>query len=286
MTPASALGAPERTSATDVRRLTDDAFRDAADADAGRRREIRHELVVLHRPLVEHLARRFRDRGEPLDDLVQVATIGLLKSIDRFDHRRGVEFATFATPTIVGEIKRHFRDRGWSVHVPRRLQEMRLSLAAATAELTQQLGRYPSVAEIAGRLRVDEDLVLEGLASANAYATVSLDAVLPCGHRHGGSIDALGEPDMALVNVDVRESLKPLLARLDARDRRILLLRFFAQMSQAQIAREIGTSQMQVSRLLARTLARLRAGLDEPPGPSATSRACDPSDRPFRRATP
>ncbi len=137
--------------------------------------ELRNRLVRMHLPLVEHLARRFRNRGEPLDDLTQVATIGLIKSVDRFDPDRGVEFSTYATPTVVGEIKRHFRDKGWAVRVPRRLQELRLSLTTATAELSQQHGRSPTVHELAERLGISEEEVLEGLESANAYSTLSLD---------------------------------------------------------------------------------------------------------------
>lgn len=137
--------------------------------------ELRNQLVRMHLPLVEHLARRFRNRGEPLDDLTQVATIGLIKSVDRFDPDRGVEFSTYATPTVVGEIKRHFRDKGWAVRVPRRLQELRLSLTTATAELSQQHGRSPTVHELAERLGISEEEVLEGLESANAYSTLSLD---------------------------------------------------------------------------------------------------------------
>lgn len=227
------------------------------------RQALRGHAVECHLPLAEHLAKRFQNRGEPLDDLVQVATIGLLKAIDRFDPERGVEFSTYATPTIVGEIKRHFRDKGWSVRVPRRLQEIRLALTSATGELTQQLGRSPTVAELAAQLDVSEELVLEGLDSANAYSTVSLDA--PGGSAYEGPAlaESLGADDGALASVEYRESLKPLLAQLDPRDRRILLLRFFGQMTQSQIAAEIGMSQMHVSRLLSRALARLRAGLDD-----------------------
>jgi len=145
-------------------------------ADDPARSAVREQLVRLNLPLVEHLARRFGNRGEPLDDLTQVGTIGLLKAVDRFEPQRGLEFSTYATPTIVGEIKRHFRDKGWSIRVPRRLQEMRLELTSATSELTQQLGRSPTVAELATRLNVDQDAVLEGIESANAYATLSLDA--------------------------------------------------------------------------------------------------------------
>ncbi len=221
----------------------------------------RDGLVHLHMPLVEHLARRFRNRGEPYDDLVQVATIGLIKAVDRFDSDRGVEFSTYATPTILGEIKRYFRDKGWAIRVPRRLQELRLSLTAATAELTQQLGRAPTVGELSERLGLSADLVIEGLESANAYNTLSLDAPDQNDTDSSTVLDALGADDEALENVEYRESLKPLLARLETREKRILTLRFFRGMTQSQIAEEIGISQMHVSRLLARTLTELRTGL-------------------------
>ena len=233
----------------------------AADGDPVRQRA-RDSLVEAHLPLVEHLARRFRNRGEPYDDLVQVATIGLIKSVDRFDLERGVEFSTYATPTIVGEIKRHFRDKGWAVRVPRRLQELRLSLASATSELSQKQGRAPTVGELAIYLKITDEEVLEGLESANAYSTLSLDA------GDSGSDDepmpvseTLGVEDEALVGVEYRESLKPMLEQLAPREKTILLLRFFKNMTQSEIAAEVGISQMHVSRLLARTLARLREGL-------------------------
>lgn len=229
--------------------------------DDPERAAAREQLVRLHLPLVEHLARRFRNRGEPLDDLVQVATIGLIKSIDRYDPGRGVEFSTYATPTIVGEIKRYFRDKGWAVRVPRRLQELRLSLSQATSTLTQDLGRSPTVSELAQHLDITEDEVLEGLESANAYSTVSLDA--PDGGLDDGSAigDSIGSVDEALEGVEYREALRPLLAQLSERERRILLLRFFGGLTQSQIAEQVGISQMHVSRLLARTLADLREGL-------------------------
>ncbi|MFJ4437124.1 RNA polymerase sigma factor SigF [Streptomyces sp. NPDC088923] len=219
--------------------------------------ELRNQLVRMHLPLVEHLARRFRNRGEPLDDLTQVATIGLIKSVDRFDPERGVEFSTYATPTVVGEIKRHFRDKGWAVRVPRRLQELRLSLTSATAELSQQHGRSPTVHELAQRLSISEEEVLEGLESANAYSTLSLD-VPDTDDESPAVADTLGAEDEALEGVEYRESLKPLLEDLPPREKRILLLRFFGNMTQSQIAQEVGISQMHVSRLLARTLAQLR----------------------------
>lgn len=230
-------------------------------ADDPQRDDVRAQLVALHQPLVEHLARRFRNRGEPYDDLVQVATIGLIKAIDRYDPERGVEFSTYATPTIVGEIKRWFRDKGWAVRVPRRLQELRLEIGSATAALTQEFGRSPTVAELAQRIGTGEDEVLEGLESAAAYSTLSLDA--PEGSESDGPsvLDMLGGEDDALEGVENREALKPLLAGLPERERRILVLRFFAGMTQSQIAIEVGISQMHVSRLLARTLVKLREGL-------------------------
>jgi len=229
--------------------------------DDPERARIRGHLVELHLPLVEYLARRFRNRGEWLDDLTQVATIGLIKSIDRFDLERGVEFSTYATPTIVGEIKRHFRDKGWAVRVPRRLQELKLSLTKAIGDLAQREGRAPTVSELAAHLQMSEEEVLEGLESANAYSTVSLDAPDSGDEDAPAVSDSLGMVDEALEGVEYRESLKPLLEQLPPREKKILLLRFFGNMTQSQIATELGISQMHVSRLLARTLAQLRQGL-------------------------
>ncbi|MDQ1695592.1 MAG: polymerase sigma-B factor [Frankiaceae bacterium] len=226
-----------------------------------RRQRVRDELVEMHLPLVEYLARRFRNRGEPLDDLVQVATIGLIKSVDRFDLGRGVEFSTYATPTIVGEIKRHFRDKGWAIRVPRRLQELKLALAKATSELSQKNGRAPTVAELALHLSLSEEDILEGLESSNAYSAVSLDAPDSGDDDSPAVADSLGVTDESLEGVEYRESLKPLLEKLPPREKKILLLRFFGNMTQSQIAAELGISQMHVSRLLARTLAQLREGL-------------------------
>jgi RNA polymerase sigma-B factor len=248
--------APDRRQALDL-------FRQLAELpeDAPERLAARDALVRMHLPLVEHLARRFRNRGEPYDDLVQVATIGLIKSIDRFDVERGVEFSTYATPTIVGEIKRHFRDKGWAVRVPRRLQELRLQLTTATSELSQRNGRSPTVRELAGHLNLSEDEVLEGLESANAYSTLSLDAPEQDDADSLAVADTLGSEDEELEGVEYRESLKPLLGQLPPREKKILLLRFFGGMTQSQIAAEIGISQMHVSRLLSRTLAQLRESL-------------------------
>ena len=230
-------------------------------ADAPERTRLREQLVEAHLPLVEYLARRFRNRGEPLDDLIQVATIGLIKSVDRFDLERGVEFSTYATPTIVGEIKRHFRDKGWAIRVPRRLQELKLSLTKATSELSQKNGRSPTVAELATHLGMTEEEILEGLESANAYSAVSLDAPDGGDDDSPAVADSLGMMDDALEGVEYRESLKPLLEQLPPREKKILMLRFFGNMTQSQIAGELGISQMHVSRLLARTLAQLRQGL-------------------------
>jgi RNA polymerase sigma-B factor len=245
------------------RARTKELFAELCELDEAdvRHRQVRDQLVEMHLPLVEYLARRFRNRGEPLDDLVQVATIGLIKSIDRFDLDRGVEFSTYATPTIVGEIKRHFRDKGWAIRVPRRLQEMKLSLTKATAELSQRNGRAPTVAELASHLELSEDDVLEGLESANAYAAVSLDAPDIADDESTAVSDSLGAVDDALEGVVYRESLKPLLERLPPREKTILMLRFFGNMTQSQIAADLGISQMHVSRLLARTLAQLREDL-------------------------
>jgi RNA polymerase sigma-B factor len=248
--------APDRTQARELfERLS------SLQADDPERARIRATLVELHLPLVEYLARRFRNRGEWLDDLTQVATIGLIKSIDRFDLDRGVEFSTYATPTIVGEIKRHFRDKGWAVRVPRRLQELKLSLTKAIGDLAQREGRAPTVSELAAHLQMSEEEVLEGLESANAYSTVSLDAPDSGDEDAPAVADSLGMVDDALEGVEYRESLKPLLERLPPREKKILLLRFFGNMTQSQIAAELGISQMHVSRLLARTLAQLREGL-------------------------
>ncbi len=228
------------------------------------RDDARDALVRLHLPLVEHCAGRFRGRGEPHEDLVQVGLIGLLYAIDRFDPDRGLEFTTFATPTILGEIKKHFRDKGWAVRVPRRLQEMRARIATATADLAQRQGRPPTVRELAVELGCTVEEVVAGLDSANAYATLSLDAG---SERDGGppaALISLGVHDEALDHVEVRESIRPLLERLPPREKQILLLRFFRGMTQSQIAAEVGISQMHVSRLLSRTLERLRAEMEAP----------------------
>jgi RNA polymerase sigma-B factor len=204
------------------------------------------------------MARKFADRGEPLDDLIQVGTIGLIKAADRFEISKGFEFSTFATPTIVGEIKRHFRDKTWAVRVPRRLQELGASVTKATTELTQKLDRSPTPKEIAKHLGITVDEVAEALESNAAYSTVSLDVTSDTSTSIGESFGALDE---ALEGVEYRESLKPLLADLDDREKRILQMRFFENQSQSQIATELGISQMHVSRILNKVLSHLREGL-------------------------
>jgi RNA polymerase sigma-B factor len=222
----------------------------------------RDRLAKLHLPLVEYLAKRFKDRGEPLDDLIQVGSVGLLKAIDRFDLERGVEFSTYATPTIVGELKRYFRDKGWAVRVPRRLQELSLRLNKLIAQLTQDLGRSPTVGELAKAAGVSEDEVLEALESGQAYSTTSLDA--PTGDDDDAPMrgDRIGEDDIRLDNLEYFASLAPLIDQLPEREKTILYLRFFKGMTQSTIAEHVGISQMHVSRLLTRVLEFLRQGME------------------------
>jgi RNA polymerase sigma-B factor len=227
------------------------------------RREAREELVHLHHALVQHCARRFRNRGEPFEDLVQVGTIGLIKAVDRFETDRGVEFSTYATPTVIGEIKRHFRDKGWAIRVPRRLQELRMQIGGATSELTQKLGRSPTPRELAELIGCTVEEIVDGIESSHAYATLSLDASDDSDDGPPAMLATLGTLDANIEQVVVRESIKPLLEGLDEREKRILLLRFFRNMTQSQIAEEIGVSQMHVSRLLTRTLAQLRTSLEQ-----------------------
>jgi RNA polymerase sigma-B factor len=223
---------------------------------------VRNTLIELNLRLVKFAARRFRNRAEPVEDIVQVGTIGLIKAIDRFDPDRAVDFSAFALPTIVGEMKRFFRDTSWAVRVPRRLQELRIDLAKAADALEQDLGRRPSRAELAADLHLTEEEVSEGQLAAHGYAARSLDipagdddAVLGSAARHLAS----SEPSYELI--ESLTALRPLLARLDHRDRRILELRFGEELTQAEIGNRVGLSQMHVSRLLTRILGELRNGL-------------------------
>ncbi|WP_330186211.1 RNA polymerase sigma factor SigF [Dactylosporangium sp. AC04546] len=232
--------------------------------DSPDRARVRGRLIELYLPLAEYLARRFRNRGEPQDDLNQVANLGLIKAVDGYDPARGAPFASYAIPMIVGELKRHFRDKGWDVRVPRRLQELRLELGRVTGPLAQALGRSPTVADLAARLGVSEEEVIEGLESGHAYRALSIN-VPANGEDHGAELaDLLGGVDRDLEAVDDRESLRPLIARLPAREQHILAMRFFGNMTQIQIATNLGISQMHVSRLLAHALARLRTELVDP----------------------
>jgi RNA polymerase sigma-B factor len=223
---------------------------------------LRERTINAFAPLARHLAHRYHGRGEPLDDLIQTAMIGLIKAVDRFDPERGVDFAGFAIPTIIGEIKRHFRDRTWGVRVPRRLQELRLAISEANATLSHSLGRSPNVADVAAHLNITEEQVLEGLEGARAYNSVSLST--PVSTDSGTELgDTMGGPDPELAHADLRIALEPALATLEPRDQRIVFLRFYGNLTQSQIADEIGVSQMHVSRLLSKALAKLRGQLTD-----------------------
>ncbi len=270
------------------RRSASLAGRLARAEDPITRETVRGELVALHLPLVEHCARRFRHSGEPIEDLVQAGAIGLIKAVDRFETGRGVELAAYAVPTILGEIRRHLRDTGWAVKVPRSLQELGTGLATATAELTQRHGRAPTVPELAHATSTGVEQVLDALGSAAAHRTSSVDAGR--GADRTPLLEREGAEDDAVARVLERETLRPLLERLPAREKQVLLLRFFADLTQSEIAEELGISQVHVSRLLTATLARLRAAVDQPPtalspAPAARSWPGAP-DRPGRPAPP
>nr|WSX53638.1 SigB/SigF/SigG family RNA polymerase sigma factor [Streptomyces sp. NBC_00974] len=249
---------------------------------------VRNTLVELNLSLVKYAARRFRNRSEPLEDIVQVGTVGLIKAINRYDVERGVEFTTFAIPTITGEMKRFFRDTSWSVKVPRRLQELRLDIAKAHDALEQGLGRRPSDGELAQRLGISTAELAEGRQAANGYTAGSLDA--PAGPETDAAPRALplGAEEEAYDLIECLETLKPLIATLSDRDRQILSLRYGQELTQAEIGDRLGLSQMHVSRLLCRIMTELRAGMltdeadDEPeagpeaPGEGDRARAVSP----------
>jgi RNA polymerase sigma-B factor len=224
--------------------------------------EARDELITMYLNLVRYLASRFRNRGEPVEDLVQVGTIGLIKAIDRFDIERQVEFTTYATPTIVGELKRHFRDKGWAIKVPRRLQELSLKVNQAVDALTTANQRSPSVAEIAEYLGVSTDAVLEAMETSEAYNFVSLET----DRGNSGSdtfsiLEYIGESDVLMDVVDDRATLAEAVKALSPQEQRALYLRFFKGLTQTEMAHELDISQMQVSRLLRRTLRVLRENI-------------------------
>lgn len=222
---------------------------------------VRNTLVELNLSLVKYAARRFRNRAEPMEDIIQVGTVGLIKAINRYDVERGVEFTTFAIPTITGEMKRFFRDTSWSVKVPRRLQELRLDIAKAHDALEQRLGRRPTDRELAQRLGISTAALAEGRRAANGYTAGSLDTPVGQEADAGPLVRPLGAEDEAYDRIECLETLKPLLATLSDRDRLILSLRFGEELTQAEIGDRLGLSQMHVSRLLGRIMARLRAGM-------------------------
>ncbi|MDP9793524.1 RNA polymerase sigma-B factor [Catenuloplanes nepalensis] len=270
MTLTIAPGATEQE-ATERDTLTDARTADAASelivalaampASHPGRAALRDRAIEAWLPLARHLAKRYSGRGELTDDLVQTATVGLIKAVDRFDASRGVDFAGYAIPTIVGEVKRHFRDRTWSIRVPRRLQEMRLAISEANNTLTHRLGRSPQVADIATYLGLTEEEVLEGLEGARAYSATSLST--PIGPDGGTELgDTISDEGNDYDEVDLRASIGPALAMLDAREQRIITLRFYGNLTQSQIADQLGISQMHVSRLLTRALTKLRGHMD------------------------
>lgn len=233
----------------------------------------RQELVERMLPLVRHIARRYADRGEPMEDLVQVGCVGLINSIDRFDPDRGVRLSTFAAPTVAGEIKRHFRDRAWSVRIPRDLQELSARLSKATERLSTELGRSPSVVELAEAVERTPEEVLEALQGAQSYTATSLDETLGEGRT---ALDVLGGPDEGFDQTDRRLLVREGLGALEEREREIVRLRFFAGLTQREIADRVGVSQMHVSRLLRRSLSEMRDRLETPassPRSSARLRA-------------
>jgi RNA polymerase sigma-B factor len=227
------------------------------------RAAVREEVVTRCLPLAEHIARRFGGRGETREDLVQVASLGLVNAVDRFDIERETEFISFAVPTIMGEVRRYFRDSGWAVRVPRRLKELHLSISKAIGVLSQRLGRAPTPSELAAALKIDIDELSDGLIAGNAYQTISVESTIGDKSDDLSLLDTVGDYDSELENVENHEALKPLLNQLPERERTILMLRFFGNMTQTQIAEHIGVSQMHVSRLLSRTLEYLREKLTE-----------------------
>ncbi|OMC33051.1 RNA polymerase subunit sigma [Mycobacterium sp. GA-1841] len=240
----------------DVRDMFRELSELSEDAPAFERQ--RERIVQRCLPLADHIARRFDGRGEPREDLVQVARVGLVNAVNRFDVEAGSDFVSFAVPTIMGEVRRHFRDNSWSVKVPRRLKELHLRLGAATAELSQRLGRAPTASELAAELDMDREEVVEGLVAGSSYNTLSIDSGGGGDEDAPAIVDTLGDMDSGLDQIDNRETLRPLLAQLPERERTVLVLRFFESMTQTQIAERVGVSQMHVSRLLAKSLARLR----------------------------
>jgi RNA polymerase sigma-B factor len=227
-------------------------------------RAAREELIIRYLPLVRSLARRFASRGQPVEDLIQVGCIGLIKAVDRFDLDRGVELSTYATPTILGEIKRYFRDKGWAVKVPRSLQDLNVRLNRMTETLTVELRRSPTIAELAAATGASEEEVVEALESGRAYSSVSIFSGGSSDEdESAGLLDFLGAEEEAYEVFERRRVLAPAMEQLDPRERRILLLRFFEGMTQTQVASRIGISQMHVSRLIRKSIESLRQYMEE-----------------------
>ncbi|MFF8532289.1 RNA polymerase sigma factor SigF [Streptomyces sp. NPDC015532] len=256
---------PSRVAPKDARMLSKLFFDRLAVLEEGtpEYQYARNTLIEMNLTLVRFAAARFRSRGQDeMEDIVQVGTIGLIKAIDRFELTREVEFTSFAVPYIVGEIKRFFRDTTWAVHVPRRLQEARVALAKATEELRGRLGRTPTVKELAQLMVLTEDEVNEARLASNGYTSSSLDATISSNSDGEAALaDFIGTDDLALELVEDFNALAPLIAELDDRERRIIHMRFVDELTQAQIGEHLGVSQMHVSRLLNRTLAKLRQGM-------------------------
>ncbi len=225
--------------------------------------EAREQLIESHLNLVRFLASKFKNRGEPLEDLVQVGSLGLIKAIDRFDPDRGLEFTTFATPTIMGENKRHFRDKGWSVRVPRRLQELSARVNQVTDDLTSELNRTPTVEEIAERLDTSVDEVLEAMESSSAYSSVPLEGGTTEDEDAPGIIDRFATEDADLISSDDRIVIEETLASFSPREQDAIRMRFVEGLTQVEIAEKLGISQVQVSRLLRRALKRVQERLEE-----------------------
>jgi RNA polymerase sigma-B factor len=256
---------PSKVAPRDARQLSKLFFDQLAHMEEGtpEYQYARNTLIEMNLSLVRYAAGRFRSRGpEEMEDIVQVGMIGLIKAIDRFELTREVEFASFAVPYIVGEIKRFFRDTSWAVHVPRRLQEARVQLARANEELRSRLGRTPTTEELAELMSLPESEVVEAQLAANGYTSASLDAAIN-GSEDGEAAlaDFIGDEDAALGLIEDFHALAPMIAELDERDRKIIHWRFVEELTQAQIGERLGVSQMHVSRLLSRLLARLREGM-------------------------
>ncbi|MCP3770816.1 RNA polymerase sigma factor SigF [Streptomyces sp. MAR25Y5] len=258
--PPPAALSPAKRRGADTRALTQVLFGQLKNLQPGtpEHTRVRAALIEANLPLVRYAAARFRSRNEPMEDVVQVGTIGLINAIDRFDPERGVQFPTFAMPTVIGEIKRYFRDNVRTVHVPRRLHELWVQVNSATEDLTTAFGRSPTTAEIAERLRITEEEVLSCIEAGRSYHATSLEAAQE-GDGLPGLLDRLGYEDPALDGVEHRDLVRHLLVQLPEREQRILLLRYYSNLTQSQISAELGVSQMHVSRLLARSFQRLRS---------------------------